>query len=112
MDKRNQFQKLEDVAELLGWSYTDNAEYITLQMYTEQGQDFSFDIDSTEDLLEEIHNYWIDFVPSREAMKWLDEDGHGKNGAPYDMQDVLDDMRGIDKKLEELYNTFRCLNYA
>ena len=37
MDKRNQFEKLQDVAESLGWSYQDNAEEIVLSRYTSFG---------------------------------------------------------------------------
>ncbi len=106
MDKRNQFEKLQDVAESLGWSYQDNAEEIVLSRYTSFGQDCSFELDSTEDLLEQIFDMWQNFDPCREAYVWLDDDGHGKRGAPYYMGDVLKDMEEVDNKLEELYKTF------
>jgi hypothetical protein len=106
MDKRNQFEKLQDVAESLGWSYQDNAEEIVLSRYTSFGQDYSFELDTTEDLLEQVYYRWQDFDPCSEAMIWLDSCGHGKNGAPDYMGDVLKDMEEIDSELEKLYITF------
>lgn len=106
MDRRNQFEKLQDVAESLGWNYQDNTEEIVLSRYTSFGQDYSFELDSTEDLLEQVYYRWQDFDPCREAYVWLDDDGHGKRGAPYYMGDVLKDMEKIDNELEKLYETF------
>lgn len=106
MDKRNQFEKLQDVAEELGWSYQDWAEEIVLSRYTSFGQDYSFELDSTEDLLEQIFDIWQNFDPCTQTMLWLDNLGHGKNGAPYYMGDVLKDMEEIDSELEKLYKTF------
>lgn len=32
------------------------------------------------------------FDPDEEAALWIGSDGHGKNGAPYRLRDLLDDM--------------------
>lgn len=106
MDKRNQFEKLQDVAESLGWNYQDNTEEITLSRYTSFGQDYSFELDANEDLLEQVHEQWQNFDPCRETYLWLDDDGHGKRGVPYYMGDVLKDMEEIDEALETLYKKF------
>lgn len=65
------------------------------------GQDFSFDIWTDDDgssLAHDIFEYDI----SSEAYLWLDSDGHGKNGAPYDMKDVYEDMEGCAEMVKEL----------
>ena len=33
---------------------------------------------------------------------WLDETGHGRNGAPYDMIDIYNDMLECESIIEEL----------
>lgn len=108
MDKRNQFEKLQDVAESLSWNYQDNTEDIVISRYTSFGQDCSFELDSTEDLLEQIFDIWQTFDPCTQTMLWLDSSGHGKNGAPYYMGDVLKDMEEIDSELEKLYKKMLC----
>lgn len=106
MDKRNQFEKLQDVAESLGWSYQDNSEGIVLSKNISFGQDYSFELDTSEDLLEQVYYRWQDFDPCSEAYRRLDETGHGKNGAPYYMGDVLKNMEKTDSELEKLYEIF------
>lgn len=39
---------------------------------------------------------------SYETYIWLDDTGHGRNGAPYDMIDVYNDMLWWRNSLEEL----------
>ena len=41
--------------------------------------------------------YWLE-----EAYIWLDDSGHGKNGAPHDMKDVYEDMEACKSMLGEL----------
>ena len=63
--------------------------------YSPAGQDFSFVIDigsSVDEMLSNIYAYHSDFDVSEQAYMWLDDTGHGRNGAPYDMRDVYDDM--------------------
>lgn len=40
---------------------------------------------------------------------WLDDEGHGSNGAPYDMKDVYEDMEWWKDSLENLANTLESL---
>jgi len=44
-----------------------------------------------------------------EAYLWLDSNGHGKNGAPYRMRDVLDDMEEAEKMIETLLDAIKSL---
>lgn len=106
-------EKLINKAEDIGWSVTVDKNFITFQKYSPAGQDFCFDIDMTdyEDendliqadlLIEEIHFRVDDFDPSYEAYLWLDDTGHGRSGAPYNMRDVYDDMEASGEMLENL----------
>ena len=74
--------------------------------YSSEGQDFGFYIekqDSLEDYASEILAYYNDYDPSEEASLWLDDSGHGKNGAPYRMIDVYNDMVECQGFIYELY---------
>ena len=103
-------KKIEEIAEGLGWNVSwggqSNGKYATFQQYTDLGQDFSFDAwyERLDDLPKAVYDYWQDFDPSEEASKWLDESGHGKNGAPHDMEDVLNDMKQAESMVEKLWN--------
>jgi hypothetical protein len=37
-------------------------------------------------------------------MLWVDDSGHGKNGAPYRLRDIIDDMENVEEELLELRN--------
>ena len=69
------------------------------------GQDCNASIDTEDDAESFIYNiraYADDFDVSYEAYLWLDNTGHGTNGAPYDMRDVYEDMEWWKESLEEL----------
>ena len=76
--------------------------------------DFEEENDSTAaDLfVEAIHTEYDGYDVSFEAYLWLDDDGHGKNGAPYDMKDVYEDMEAVKDMLWELYNDLHYFFYA
>ena len=67
---------------------------VLVQKYSSAGQDFNFyvEAETLRDLAKASYDYYARFDVSEEAYLWLDETGHGKNGAPYDMRDVYDDM--------------------
>ena len=78
--------------------------------YSSAGQDFGFSIDignNYQEFAENIDNYLMDFDPSYEAYLWLDNTGHGINGAPYDMKDVYEDMVECESFIRELYEIVR-----
>ena len=110
----NDFLKL---AEDLGWSYnvsdTPNERgevCVELEKYSPQGQDFIatiwFGNENEHNFVKALREYWQYFDPDEEACKWIGEDGHGKNGAPYSLRDVLDDMEDCKSMLRELYIAF------
>ena len=49
-----------------------------------------------------IKEYYDNFDVDEEAYLWLDETGHGKNGAPYRMKDVVEDMEEAEKMIDRL----------
>lgn len=74
--------------------------------YSSEGQDFGFYIskqDSLDEYAHEIYAYYENYDPSEEASLWLDSSGHGKNGAPYRMIDVYNDMVECEGFIYELY---------
>ena len=110
----NDFLKL---AEDLGWSYnvsdTPNERgevCIELEKYSPQGQDFIatiwFENENEHNFIKALREYWQDYDPDEEACKWIGEDGHGKNGAPYSIRELLDDMEDCKGMLRELYVAF------
>ena len=117
MDKK--FEKIYEIAESEGWKvdyeYTDEKETnICFQFgkYSPAGQDFYFEVcvrnEKDEDIVFDylknaIYKYWEGFDVCYETYIWLDETGHGRNGAPYDMKDVYEDTESCEKMIHDLW---------
>lgn len=74
--------------------------------YSPAGQDFSFSVEignSLSEFAQNVLNYYDDFDVCYETYLWLDSDGHGTNGAPYDMKDLYEDMEACREIIYELY---------
>lgn len=75
--------------------------------YSPADQDFSFEAEMKDNnvhtLLNDIEEYYDNYDCSYEAYLWLDNTGHGLNGAPYDMKDVYEDMEACKKMVYELW---------
>lgn len=97
-------KKFIQIAERLGWSVTKDRYDIELQFYTDYGQDFSFSVNRNEDYSKQVYDYYNSFDPDEEALLWVDDSGHGKNGAPYRLRDIITDMEEVEKELEKLYD--------
>jgi len=79
---------------------------IGFSKYSSAGQDFHFCIDTENSLdyfLMNILSYYQDFDVSYEASLWIGADGHGINGAPYDIKDIYEDMEECQEFIMELY---------
>lgn len=109
----------EAIAELIyrieseGWGvYTDTEDsIIEFSKYSPAGQDFSFEVDFDGDikvLADNIYRYYNNYDPSEEAYYWLDSTGHGKNGAPYEMGDVYEDMKACQTYIHDLWELVDC----
>ncbi len=94
-----------EAADFSIYQYDDSFEF---GKYSPAGQDFRFTIyygDNWDlnDLAQAVLEYYNDFDVSYEAYIWLDDTGHGANGAPYDMKDVYEDMKACEDYIYELY---------
>lgn len=77
------------------------------QQFSPAGQDFFFDIDTKNNpslFLDNLFEYYTNYDVSEEAYYWLDNTGHGKNGAPYEMIDVYKDFEECEQMILDLYN--------
>lgn len=79
--------------------------------FTPAGRDFSFSAEmkcaNINSLINNIEEYYEGFDVDYEAYIWLDQSGHGRNGAPYRMRAVLEDMEATEKMIEELLDAIK-----
>ena len=83
--------------------------YFEFGKCSECGRDFTFSIffdtlDDISDIADKIYEYYENFDVSYETYMWLDDFGHGINGAPDDMIDAYNDTKQCEGFIEELYN--------
>ena len=100
--------ELTNIIESNDWSidYEDDGT-IYLSKYSPAGQDFGFyveKVESIEEFADKIYDQYNEYDVSEAAYLWLDSDGHGKNGAPYEMKDVYEDMEACEQNILDLYN--------
>lgn len=109
-------QKITEIAEILGWgvdfSEPQNGKTdVNFAKYTSYGQDFNFSVeledDDMEAFIDNIHEYYENFDVDEEAYIWIGSDGHGKNGAPYHIADIVKDMEEAEVMMADLYEAFR-----
>ena len=112
-------QKLLDliisIGENKGWTVdtTDNGKdlaCIFFQRYSPAGKDFNMSIEmpsnDPKEFLANLSNYYENFDPDGEALYWCDEEGHGINGAPKRLKDIIIDFEEIEKEIKELLEVF------
>lgn len=102
-------KKIEKIAEELGWSVTwdknnDGTKFVMFSQYSPAGQDFNVELDyeNLGEIKDKLRKYYDSYDPSYEASLWLDDDGHGRNGAPYEMIDVYNDMKACEEMIDKL----------
>lgn len=115
MTTEEQIQRITDIAQEKGWSVNveDKNETRVLfefQRYTKYGQDFLFNADmqgeDIDSLIASVKEYYEGFDPDYEAYLWIGDDGHGKNGAPYHIKDIVADMEDAEEQIYELLQAF------
>ena len=84
-----------------------------LGKYSPAGQDFSIIVEGEEvdEIIESIYQAYENYDVSEETYLWLDNTGHGVNGAPYEMRDVLEDMEACEQMILDLYNTLKSFDF-
>ena len=103
-------EQLLDRAENLGWSIDEYDNDIEFQIYSPEGQDFVMTIEKTHDIdifLTNIYEYYDCYDPSERAIAWTDKSGHGINGAPHDLEDIIDDMKWCKNAILELWRELK-----
>ena len=114
MDKK--FEKIYEIAERKGWevSHTVCQGEISFEFSKSSpaGQDFCFtrDVDYEDDedyvfaeLRDAVYRYWENFDVCEETYIWLDNTGHGMNGAPENMKDLYEDMQACEDMIHDLW---------
>lgn len=100
-------EKLIDLIENAGFVIGEEGDDIlNFSRISPAGQDFDFSIGTENDLelfKNNIFVYYSTYDVSYETWLWLDDTGHGKNGAPYDMKDVYEDMEECESYILQLY---------
>ncbi|MBQ0073187.1 MAG: hypothetical protein KBT34_03230 [Prevotella sp.] len=111
------FEKIYEIAEREGWTVSHEFNSImevefTFSKKSPAGQDFSFTIDVEDDDEEDyvfaelrvaVYRYWEDLDVSEETYIWLNSQGHGVNGAPWDMKDLYEDMEACETMIHDLW---------
>jgi len=100
-------EELIQIAENNGWNVDIDEKDYTFAQYSNAGQDFFFTItaDTAEELITELSDYIEGYNPFDEALLWI-RDGHGVNGAPYDAEDVYNDMKDCKQMMQELLDAW------
>ena len=113
------FEKIYEIAEREGWQvdccYVGEKETevcFSFSKFSPAGKDFYFEVSVPneddedtfcENLADAIYTYWEDFDVSYETYLWLDDTGHGKNGAPHNMKDLYEDMQACKDMINDLW---------
>lgn len=110
MTQQELIDRIIEIAESQGFSVStetkENEVEFTFSQYTDFGQDFNFwatmkDYDIYT-LIEEVNDFYEGYDPDEEALLWVGSDGHGKNGAPYRLTDVVKDMEQCEQMVNNL----------
>lgn len=112
MDIQDTIDRITECAEAKGWSVhtskNPKAEIwqFELSQSTKAGQDFNFSTEmkdgDPDSLIKSVREYYEGFDPDEEAYLWIGEDGHGRNGAPYHIRDIVADMEDAESMVLDL----------
>ena len=112
MDIQDTIDRITECAEAKGWSVhtskNPKAEIwqFELSQSTPAGQDFNFSAEmkdgDPDSLIKSVREYYEGFDPDEEAYLWIGEDGHGRNGAPYHIRDIVADMEDAESMVLDL----------
>ena len=121
MDIQDIIDKITECAEANGWHvhterYRDTDLWLfEFSQYTKSGQDFNFSAEmryaDPETLIKSVREYYENYDPDEEAYLWIGDDGHGKNGAPYRISDIVADMEDAESMVGTLLEAFEGLDF-
>lgn len=100
--------RIRNVASELNWRVDARAGILELAWISPEGKDFraAIEVSDIDLLVDRLSRYVSNFDVSKEAYLWLDNSGHGKNGAPYDMRDVYNDIESCKISMSKLLDKF------
>lgn len=113
---KKEFQKIIELAKEKKWTLTieEQEDVYTIFLGTWKspaGREFCIQVEAEEhdiyNLLDNIEKYYEDFDVSYETYLWLDDTGHGHNGAPYDMKDLYEDTQACEDAIWDLLEHLR-----
>lgn len=119
--KQKMMRFIEVEANMFGWSvYYDkkclDKESVNIEFTTRKYTDMDVSIELelvfqnpgsiSSNLKDYIENYDVDY----EAYLWIGEDGHGQNGAPYHIKDIVDQQERKLNTISELPKVFCILD--
>ena len=101
---------IEQAAKEAGWNVKIKEQkncvhwYICFNTDTHLGQDafFEFELNYLDEIIDRVQETYENYDPDEEATLW-----YGKNGCPYTLSQLIDDMKEVD---ESLYNLTLTLN--
>lgn len=105
--------RIERIATEAGWNVyieEESEDHICYDFgkYSPAGQDFHVSAEledmEIETLINNLNSRYTDFDCSAETYLWLDNTGHGTNGAPYDMKELYEDMEACQEMIRDLAN--------
>lgn len=109
-----------ECAESKGWTVKAGINYkqqksdFEFGKFSPAGRDFSFTAEmkcaNINSLIEDIENYYENYDVDYETYIWLDQFGHGKNGAPYRMRAVLEDVEATERMVGELLDAITSMH--
>lgn len=108
---------VENMADNFGWrsyfSKRGEEDYFDVEFenYTDAGQDLVVSVIvpigfTIMQLANALREFWESYDPDEEASLWIGNDGHGANGAPYRLSEILKDMNCAKKMIHHLYKRF------
>lgn len=110
------WEDVEDKLKQLGWELQGNQSngnvyQIEISRFSPAGQDCTFMLQCEKDnpasvsaAFEDLYgNYDVDY----ETSLWIGPDGHGKDGAPHHIIDIVKDMESMEKSLKDSSDKMR-----
>lgn len=121
MDIQDIIDKITECAEANGWHvHTEQYRNTDLWLfefsqYTKVGQDFNFSAEmkyaDPDTFIKSVREYYENYDPDEEAYLWIGDDGHGKNGAPYRISDIVADMEDAESMVGTLLEALEGLDF-
>lgn len=108
--------RITAIAEDDDWSVHNHSENydkvdLYLSKYSNADQDFGFYVEcetgDADEFINAVEGYYNSDDPYEEAALWIDPDGHGKNGAPDDLKDLIADMEECKGNVKGLIDLLR-----